>query len=81
MPNNPDVTDADATSSFHVNGVNFVFGDGSVHMINSDISIQVYDAMATRAGKDVVIGIELIGVWRIRQSTDSIPTYPPTNRF
>ena len=59
MPNNPDVTDADATSSFHVNGVNFVFGDGSVHMINSDISMQVYDAMATRASKDVVTGIDL----------------------
>jgi len=59
MPNNPDVTDADATSSFHVNGVNFVFGDGSVHMISSDIGMWVYDALATRASKEAVTGIDL----------------------
>jgi prepilin-type N-terminal cleavage/methylation domain-containing protein len=58
MPNNPDVTDADATSSFHVSGVNFVFGDGSVHIINSDINMRVYDALATRASKDVVTGTD-----------------------
>jgi prepilin-type N-terminal cleavage/methylation domain-containing protein/prepilin-type processing-associated H-X9-DG protein len=58
LPNNPDVTDADATSSFHIGGVNFVFGDGSVHIINSDVDMRVYDAMATRASKDVVTGID-----------------------
>src|SRR5262249_42868092 len=30
LPNNPLVFDADATSSFHIMGVNFLFGDGSV---------------------------------------------------
>src|SRR5205085_4561305 len=29
LPNNPLVFDADATSSFHTAGVNFLFGDGS----------------------------------------------------
>src|SRR5262249_45830688 len=30
LPNNPLVTDADAFSSNHIQGVNFLFGDGSV---------------------------------------------------
>ncbi len=55
-PNNPDVTDADATASFHVAGVNFVFGDGSVHLINSQVDLRIYDALATRAGKEAVSG-------------------------
>jgi prepilin-type N-terminal cleavage/methylation domain-containing protein len=54
VPNNPDVTDADALSSFHPQGVHFLLGDGSVHFIGSSISIQVYDALASRAGRDVV---------------------------
>jgi hypothetical protein len=32
---------------------------GSVHIINSDVDMRVYDAMATRASKDVVTGIDL----------------------
>jgi prepilin-type N-terminal cleavage/methylation domain-containing protein/prepilin-type processing-associated H-X9-DG protein len=54
LPNNPDVTDADATSSFHFQGVNFLFGDGSVHIINSNIDVATYDALATRAGGEAV---------------------------
>jgi prepilin-type processing-associated H-X9-DG protein len=50
IPNNPQVTDADALSSFHPQGVHFLFGDGSVHFIGSSISIPVYDALASRAG-------------------------------
>ncbi len=50
LPNNPLVTDADAFSSNHLDGVNFLFGDGSVQSINSSISTQVYDALASRAG-------------------------------
>jgi prepilin-type N-terminal cleavage/methylation domain-containing protein len=53
LPNDPFVTDADATSSFHVGGVHFLFGDGSVHFISSNISQTVYDALATRAGGEV----------------------------
>ena len=54
LPNNPLVFDADATSSFHSQGVNFLFGDGSVHPINSTISGTVYEALLTRAGNEPV---------------------------
>jgi prepilin-type N-terminal cleavage/methylation domain-containing protein len=54
LPNDPYVTDADATSSFHTGGVQFLFGDGSIHFISSSISQTVYDALATRAGGEVV---------------------------
>jgi prepilin-type N-terminal cleavage/methylation domain-containing protein len=53
-PNNPMVTDADALSSAHVGGAFFLFGDGSVHFISSVISLNVYDALASRAASDVV---------------------------
>jgi len=54
LPNDNIVTDADATSSFHTGGVHFLFGDGSVHFINSSISQTVYDALASRAGGEAV---------------------------
>ncbi len=50
LPNNPLVMDADATSSFHTHGVNFLFGDGSVQSINSAIDPFVYQALCTRNG-------------------------------
>ncbi len=53
-PNNPEVTDADATSSGHVGGAHFLLGDGSVRFISSVISLTVYDALASRATGDVV---------------------------
>jgi prepilin-type processing-associated H-X9-DG protein len=53
-PNNPLVFDADATSSGHTGGVQFLFGDGSVHFISSVISLTVYDALASRASGDIV---------------------------
>jgi prepilin-type N-terminal cleavage/methylation domain-containing protein/prepilin-type processing-associated H-X9-DG protein len=53
LPNNPLVFDADATSSFHIGGVNFLFGDGSVHIINNSISGATYEALLTRANGDV----------------------------
>jgi prepilin-type N-terminal cleavage/methylation domain-containing protein/prepilin-type processing-associated H-X9-DG protein len=56
LPNDNIVTDADAMSSGHPVGVNFLFGDGSVHLINNSISQVVYDALATRAGGEVVDG-------------------------
>jgi prepilin-type N-terminal cleavage/methylation domain-containing protein/prepilin-type processing-associated H-X9-DG protein len=49
LPNDNIVTDADAMSSGHTSGVQFLFGDGSVHLINNSISVSVYDALATRA--------------------------------
>ena len=54
LPNNPDVTDADALASSHSKIAHFLCGDGSVHVITSNISIQVYDAFATRSGREPV---------------------------
>jgi prepilin-type N-terminal cleavage/methylation domain-containing protein/prepilin-type processing-associated H-X9-DG protein len=54
LPNNHLVTDADAFSSGHTPGVNFLFGDGSVHMLFSSIGTANYDALATRQGNDIV---------------------------
>jgi prepilin-type N-terminal cleavage/methylation domain-containing protein/prepilin-type processing-associated H-X9-DG protein len=56
LPNNPLVTDADATASYHPMGVNFLFGDGSVHTINNTISVAIYDGLATRNGGEAVQG-------------------------
>jgi prepilin-type N-terminal cleavage/methylation domain-containing protein/prepilin-type processing-associated H-X9-DG protein len=55
LPNNPLVFDADATSSFHVQGVNFLFGDGSVRPINNNIDGLVYEALLTRAGAEPIM--------------------------
>jgi prepilin-type N-terminal cleavage/methylation domain-containing protein len=56
LPNDNIVTDADAMSSGHPAGVQFLFGDGSVRMINNSVSQAVYDALATRAGGEPVDG-------------------------
>jgi prepilin-type N-terminal cleavage/methylation domain-containing protein/prepilin-type processing-associated H-X9-DG protein len=56
LPNDSIVTDADAMSSGHTGGVQFLFGDGSVHLISNAIGQPVYDALATRAGGEVVNG-------------------------
>jgi prepilin-type N-terminal cleavage/methylation domain-containing protein/prepilin-type processing-associated H-X9-DG protein len=56
LPNDNIVSDADAMSSAHTGGVNFLFGDGSVQIINNAITQVVYDALATRAGGEPVDG-------------------------
>ena len=56
LPNDTIVTDADAMSSAHTGGVQFLFGDGSVRMIKNSITQDTYDALATRAGGEVVDG-------------------------
>ncbi|HEX4592075.1 MAG TPA: DUF1559 domain-containing protein [Gemmataceae bacterium] len=58
LPNNPLVFDADATASFHVQGVNFLFGDGSVRAISNTINGLVYEALLTRAGGEPINGSE-----------------------
>ena len=40
--------------SFHPGGANFVFGDGSVHFINEDISIRNFARLVTRDQQEVV---------------------------
>ena len=56
LPNNPLVFDADATASFHTHGVNFLFGDGSVHSISDAISGTTYEGLLTRSGEEPVTG-------------------------
>jgi prepilin-type N-terminal cleavage/methylation domain-containing protein len=53
LPNDSIVTDADAMSSRHIGGVQFLFGDGSIRQINNSISQPTYDALATRAAGDI----------------------------
>jgi prepilin-type N-terminal cleavage/methylation domain-containing protein/prepilin-type processing-associated H-X9-DG protein len=48
-PNSPSAHKEDFASR-HVQGVNFLFCDGSVHSINNSISPAVWAAIATRAG-------------------------------
>jgi prepilin-type N-terminal cleavage/methylation domain-containing protein/prepilin-type processing-associated H-X9-DG protein len=54
IPNDQLVFDADATSSYHATGVNFLFGDGSVRGISNSIDGIVYEALLTRAGGEVI---------------------------
>jgi prepilin-type N-terminal cleavage/methylation domain-containing protein len=54
LPNDNIVTDADAMSSAHSTGVQFVMGDGTVRLISNTISQATYDALATRAMKDAI---------------------------
>jgi prepilin-type processing-associated H-X9-DG protein len=56
IPNDQLVFDADATASFHTGGVNFLFGDASVHSISSAIPGLIYEALLTRAGGEPVSG-------------------------
>jgi prepilin-type N-terminal cleavage/methylation domain-containing protein len=54
LPNDNIVTDADAMSSRHLDGVQFLMGDCAVHLITNGISKDVYDALATRAGSEPI---------------------------
>jgi prepilin-type N-terminal cleavage/methylation domain-containing protein len=53
-PNTPGVFDADSTSSPHLIGVPFLFGDGSVRFINNGIDPIIWMALATRAGNEPI---------------------------
>jgi prepilin-type N-terminal cleavage/methylation domain-containing protein/prepilin-type processing-associated H-X9-DG protein len=54
IPNNALVFDADATSSNHTLGVNFLYGDGSVRAIANTIDGSLYEALLTRAGGETI---------------------------
>jgi hypothetical protein len=41
-------------SSEHVGGAHHLLGDGSVRFISENLSVLVYDALATKAGGDIV---------------------------
>ena len=54
-PNDP-VGHIDDFSSNHVGGAHFLFGDGSVKFISTNVDLGVYQHLATRAGSDLVDG-------------------------
>src|SRR5581483_1843545 len=54
-PNSP-VNHVDDFWSRHVQGVNFLFADGSVRTINDKIDPVVWQALGTRAGGEAVPG-------------------------
>lgn len=56
-PNDPHAHFEDF-SSFHNGGVNFMRADVSVAFVSSSIDLQVYQAMATRAGGEVVSNVD-----------------------
>jgi prepilin-type N-terminal cleavage/methylation domain-containing protein/prepilin-type processing-associated H-X9-DG protein len=56
IPNDQLVFDADATASYHIGGVNFLLGDGSVRTIPNSIDGIVYEALLTRAGGEPIDG-------------------------
>ncbi len=52
-PNDASAHDEDFWSR-HIQGVNFVFGDGSVHAISNTVEEAIYQALATRNNGEVV---------------------------
>jgi prepilin-type N-terminal cleavage/methylation domain-containing protein/prepilin-type processing-associated H-X9-DG protein len=43
-----------AARSLHTGGVNALFADGSVHFITNDISLEIWRALSTRRGNEVI---------------------------
>ena len=40
--------------SAHPGGFNCIFADGSIHTLNYDINVVLFNALATRAGDEVI---------------------------
>jgi prepilin-type N-terminal cleavage/methylation domain-containing protein len=53
VPNDPEADEAEF-SSRHPNGACFIFGDGSVRFLSNDIDRDVYQALGTRCGQEVI---------------------------
>ncbi len=52
-PSSPNMDDRDAASR-HDGGTNFLLGDGSVRLLKNSINLNVYQALSTRAGGEVI---------------------------
>ena len=53
MPNNP-LDHVEDTNSNHIQGVNFLFCDGSVRPIQNTINPMIWQSIGTRSGGEVV---------------------------
>ena len=42
--------------SAHTGGFNCIFADGSIHTLNYDIDVVLFNALATRAGDEIIDG-------------------------
>ncbi len=54
LPNDPLITDPDVFHSLHSAGLNFLAGDGSVHLVRPSINGIVYENLLSRADGSVV---------------------------
>ncbi len=52
-PNHPD-NHIDDFSSHHTGGAHFLLGDGGIRFISANVNLSVYQALTTRASRDVV---------------------------
>jgi prepilin-type N-terminal cleavage/methylation domain-containing protein/prepilin-type processing-associated H-X9-DG protein len=57
VPNNA-LDHVEDTNSRHPGGVNFLYGDGSVHFLNQNIDPKTWVALGTRAGGEVLTSLE-----------------------
>jgi prepilin-type processing-associated H-X9-DG protein len=46
-------TNDNETYSFHTNGCNFLFGDGSVNFITESVDLDTYISLITKAADDI----------------------------
>lgn len=53
-PNHPTNHDVDCFASRHPDGVNFLFGDGHVRLLKPTIPLHIYDALASRKGRESI---------------------------
>ncbi len=53
VPNDPSSDDRDVSAP-HIGYANFAFADGSVHPISENVSVEVFNALGTRAGAERV---------------------------
>ena len=53
VPNDPGSDDRDVSAP-HIGYANFALGDGSVHSISENVSVEIYQALGTRAGSERV---------------------------
>jgi prepilin-type processing-associated H-X9-DG protein len=51
-------TDDDEVYSFHTGGANFLFGDGSIHFLRTNLDLSLLHALITRCGGENLNGLD-----------------------